>query len=32
MHILGEEKREVGKEKRERQLTGESMRVDSIVN
>ena len=32
MHILGEEKREVGKENRERQLTGESMTVDSTVS
>lgn len=27
MHILGEEKREVGNEKRERQLTGQSMTI-----
>jgi len=32
MNILGEEKREVGKQKRERQLTGEGMTVDSIVS
>lgn len=31
MHILGVEKIEVGKRKKERQLTGESMAVDSIV-
>lgn len=31
MHILGEERRELGREKRKRQLAEEPMAVDSIV-